>query len=360
MAEDGDGDRRRLLRAMATSLAAARLGMFGAISERSLGAKLEPTDELSSLANATTWLNSAPLTAARLRGKIVLIDVWTYTCINWLRTLPYVRAWHRKYQSSGLVVIGVHAPEFTFEHDLNNVRRAIRELDVEYPVAVDNAFLIWRAFNNRYWPSLYLIDARGRIRYSHFGEGEYEKSERAIQRQLEATGARLESALVSVQGQGAQAAADWRSLKTPEIYLGHRRTENFSSADGGAANGRRVYAAPGQLRRNHWALAGDWTVTPEAATLNKAGGRISCAFHARDLHLVMGPANRGAAVRFRVLLDGQPPGNARGVDIDEQGNGMLDGQRLYQLIRQPKPIRDRQCSIEFLGAGAEGYAFTFG
>jgi thioredoxin family protein len=360
MPGQGDGNRRRLLRAMATSIAAARLGIFGSINARAFGATLETSDELSSLANATTWLNSAPLTAGGLRGKIVLIDIWTYTCINWLRTLPYVRAWHRKYESSGLVVIGVHAPEFTFEHDLDNVRRAARELDVGYPVAIDNAFLIWRAFDNRFWPSLYLIDARGRIRYSHFGEGEYERSEREIQDQLERTGAHVEGGLVSVQGQGAQAGADWSNLKTPEIYLGHRRTENFSSSDGGAASGRRVHAAPAELRRNHWALAGDWTVMPEFARLNRAGGRISCAFHARDLHLVMGPAKGGAAVRFRVLLDGQPPGNAHGGDIDQHGYGMLDGQRLYQLIRQPKPIRDRQFSIEFLGAGPEGYALTFG
>jgi thiol-disulfide isomerase/thioredoxin len=317
--------------------------------------------ELPSLAGATGWLNSQPLTAAGLRGKVVLIDIWTYTCINWLRTLPYVRAWAEKYKDRGLVVIGVHSPEFEFEKNVDNVRLAAKDMRVDYPIAIDSEHAIWRAFKNQYWLALYFIDAQGHIRHHQFGEGEYEQSERIIQQLLaEAGNGGVGRELVAVDGRGAEAAADWGSLKSPENYVGYERTENFASPGGAVLEKPRVYAAPARLRLNHWALSGNWTVGRQTAALNKANGRIAYRFHARDLHLVMGPAARGTSVRFRVLIDGQPPGAAHGIDIDERGNGTATEQRLYQLIRQPKPIADRQFEIEFLDAGVEAFAFTFG
>ena len=265
--------------------------------------------ELPSLGGATEWLNSPPLTAAGLRGKVVLIDVWTYTCINWLRSLPYVRAWAEKYKNQGLVVIGVHAPEFAFEKNIDNVRRAAKDMRVNYPIAIDNDYAIWRALKNEYWPALYFVDAQGRIRHHHFGEGEYEQSEMIIQQLLAEAGiSGIGHELVSVDARGVEAAADWGSLKSPENYVGYERTENFASPGGAVLDKRRVYAAPARLRLNHWALSGDWTVEKQATVLNKANGRIAYRFHARDLHLVMGPAVRGTSVRFRVLIDGQAAG----------------------------------------------------
>jgi thiol-disulfide isomerase/thioredoxin len=321
-----------------------------------------PTEgELPSFSGATAWLNSPPLAAAGLRGKVVLIDFWTYTCINWLRTLPYVRAWAEKYREHGVVVIGVHTPEFSFEHDLENVRRAAKDMRVAYPIAIDNDYAIWDAFNNHYWPALYLVDAQGRIRSHQFGEGAYEQSEMILQQLLAEAGiGGIAHELVSVDAQGAEAAADWGDLRSPENYLGDARTENFASPGGAVLDQPRVYAAPARFSLNHWALAGDWTVEREATVLNKANGRIAYRFHARDLHLVMGPAARGTSVRFRVFIDGQAPGAAHGIDVDEQGNGTVTEQRLYQLIRQPKPIADRQFEIEFLDAGVEAFVFTFG
>jgi len=317
--------------------------------------------ELPSLGSATAWLNSPPLAAADLHGKVVLIDFWTYTCINWLRTLPYVRAWAEKYRDHAVVVIGVHTPEFSFEHDLENVRRAAQDMRVSYPIAIDNDYAIWSAFNNHYWPALYLVDAQGRIRYHQFGEGAYEQSEMILQQLLAEAGiGGIAHELVSVDAQGAEAAADWGDLRSPENYVGDARTENFASPGGAVLDQPRVYAAPARFSLNHWALAGDWTVEREATVLNKANGRIVYRFHARDLHLVMGPAARGTSVRFRVLIDGLPPGEAHGIDVDDQGNGTVTEQRLYQLIRQPKPIADRQFEIEFLDAGVEAFAFTFG
>ena len=317
--------------------------------------------ELPSLGGATGWLNSQPLTAAGLRGKVVLVEFWTYTCINWLRTLPYVRAWAEKYKDQGLVVIGVHSPEFEFEKNVDNVRRAAKDMRVDYPIAIDSDYAIWRAFKNQYWPALYFVDAQGHIRHHQFGEGEYEQSEMIIQQLLaEAGTGGIGHELVSVDARGAEAAADWGSLKSPENYVGYERTENFASPGGAVLDKRRVYAAPARLRLNHWALSGDWTVGKQATVLNKANGRIAYRFHARDLHLVMGPAARGTSVRFRVLIDGQPPGAAHGIDVDDQGNGTVTEQRLYQLIRQPKPIADRQFEIEFLDSGVEAFAFTFG
>jgi thiol-disulfide isomerase/thioredoxin len=323
--------------------------------------QLPVDDELASLGRATEWINSPPLTAVGLRGKVVLIDFWTYTCINWLRQLPYVRAWAEKYKDQGLVVIGVHTPEFGFEKNLENVRRETKDIGVGYPIAVDNDYTIWRAFNNNYWPALYFVDAEGRVRHHRFGEGDYEESEKIIQQLLEEAGGRgVDRGLVAVEGRGVEAAADWGSLKTPENYVGYDRTEHFASPGGLEKDQRRVYAPPAKLKLNHWALSGDWTVGKQATGLNKAGGRIVYRFHARDLHLVMGPAVPGTSIRFRVLIDGQPPGAAHGLDLDEQGYGTVTEQRLYQLIRQPKPIDDRLFEIEFLDPGVEVFAFTFG
>jgi len=317
--------------------------------------------ELMSLERATEWLNSPPLTASALRGKVVLVDFWTYTCINWLRTLPYVRAWHEKYRNQGLVVIGVHAPEFTFEKNMNNVRWAVKEMRVDYPVAVDNEHVIWRAFENQYWPALYFIDAQGRVRHQQFGEGSYPQSEMIIQRLLTEAGAGgLGDDLVSVDPRGIEAAADWGTLKSPENYLGYERTENFASPGGAAPDKPRMYEVPRRLRLNEWALSGDWTVKKDAAVPNKANGRIAYRFHARDLHLVMSPAAPGTSSRFRVLIDGQPPGAGHGIDVDAQGDGTVTEPRLYQLIRQAKPIADRQFEIEFLDLGVAVFAFTFG
>jgi len=358
-----DHDRRRLLGAGAMAVAGARLGLYDPLMRTTTHPPrhLAGEGQLAALRTATAWLNSPPLTAADLRGKVVLIDVWTYTCVNWLRTLPYVRAWAEKYKPHGLVVIGVHSPEFPFEHDLENVRRSAKDMRVTYPVAIDNDFSIWRAFDNNYWPALYLLDGDGRVRYQHFGEEAYDQSERNIQRLLKDAGARgFGSELVSVVPHGAEAAADWGSLKSPENYVGYGRTENFVSSGGTAVDERHVYAAPARLRLNQWALSGDWTVSQGATTLNGPNGQLSYCFHARDLNLVMGPAVRGVPVRFRVLVDGQAPRAAHGVDVDDQGIGTVDEQRLYQLIRQPKPIVDRQFTIEFLDAGAEAFAFTFG
>jgi thiol-disulfide isomerase/thioredoxin len=316
---------------------------------------------MPSLDGATEWLNSPPLTAAGLRGKVVLVDFWTYTCINWLRTLPYLRAWAQRYQQHGLVVLGVHTPEFDVEHDLDNVRRAAKDLRVDYPVAVDNDYAIWSAFDNHYWPALYLVDAQGNIRHHRFGEGGYEESEMILQQLLADTGiGGVGQGLVSVDATGVEAAADWDSLRSPENYLGYQRTENFTSADGAVLDTRHVYTLPTRLRLNQWALAGAWTVKRQAIVLNAPDGGIVYRFHARDLHLVMGPATPGTPVRFRVLLDGQPPAAAHGTDVDEAGDGTVTRPRLYQLIRQPGPVTERTFEITFLDPGVQAYAFTFG
>jgi thiol-disulfide isomerase/thioredoxin len=323
--------------------------------------RLPDQGALPALGGATGWLNSAPLTPEGLRGRVVLVDFWTFTCINWLRTLPYVRAWDERYREAGLVVLGVHTPEFTVEHEVEYVRRAARDLRVEYPIALDNDSAVWRAFRNSAWPALYLVDAQGRIRHHHDGEGEYERSERIIQQLLAAAGAAgTGPEPVAVDARGAEAAADWGSLESPETYVGYARAERFASPGGALPDARRVYAAPSRLSRDRWALAGDWTVGRQAAVLNAAGGTIAYAFHARDLHLVLGPGAGDAPVRFRVRLDGRPPGAAHGVDADDQGDGRVEAPRLYQLIRQPAPIVDRQLEIEFLDPGVAAFAFTFG
>jgi thiol-disulfide isomerase/thioredoxin len=324
-------------------------------------ARLPVEGALPSFGGATGWLNSAPLTPASLRGKVVVVDFWTYTCINWLRQLPYVRAWAEKYAGHGLVVIGVHTPEFPFEHNIDNVRWAVQDRGINYPVATDNDYAVWRAFDNYYWPALYFADAQGHIRHHHYGEGEYAQSEMVIQQLLAEAGfSDVDQEMVVIDPRGAEAAADWATLRSPENYTGYERTENFASPGGVVPGTPHVYADPAGLRLNHWALAGDWTVEEQATTLNAASGRISYRFHARDLNLVMGPAAAGATVRFRVLIDGQPPGEAHGADADGQGNGMVAQQRLYQLIRQPSRVGDRTFAITFLGPGAQAYAFTFG
>jgi cytochrome c biogenesis protein CcdA/thiol-disulfide isomerase/thioredoxin len=313
------------------------------------------------LSGAVAWLNSPPLTAEGLRGKVVLVDFWTYSCINCLRAIPYVRAWAEKYKDQGLVVIGVHAPEFAFERNIDNVRRAIRDLKVDYPVAIDNDYAIWRAFDNQYWPAHFFIDAQGRVRHHHFGEGEYDQSEKIIQQLLaEAGKGGVSQDLVSVDARGAEAAPDMDDVKSPETYIGYMRAENFASPGGEVADKRQVYVADSPLQLNQWALAGDWTVEGQRAVLNEANGRIAYRFHARDLHLVLGPSADGKPVRFRVLIDGKAPEADHGADIDDQGNGAVTEQRLYQLIRQSKPVVDRKFEIEFLDPGAQAFAFTFG
>lgn len=337
------------------------IGVRDPLLHGSHSSQIGSQSELASLARADEWLNSQPLTPSALRGKVVLIDFWTYTCINWLRTAPYVRAWAEKYRDQGLVVIGVHAPEFAFEKNIDNVRWAVKEMRINYPVAVDNDHTIWRAFNNNYWPALYFMDAQGRVRHHHFGEGSYEESEKVIQDLLAEAGATgISRDPVAVDARGIEAAADWSSLKSAENYLGHERTQNFASPSGPILNKAGTYELPGRLRRDEWALDGDWTMRSDAAVLNKSNGRMAYRFHARDLHLVMGPSVPGAPVRFRVLIDGEAPGEAHGTDIDEQGYGAVTEQRLYQLIRQKKSIVDRQFEIEFLGPGVETFAFTFG
>ena len=310
---------------------------------------------------ATGWLNSPPLTAADLRGKVVLVDFWTYTCINWLRTLGYVRAWSEKYANQGLVVVGAHTPEFPFERDVDNVREAAKDMRVEYPIALDSDYGIWDAFSNRYWPAVYIADAQGRIRHHHFGEGGYEDCERVIQGLLREAGRDgVGDDLVSVANDGFETQADWANLESPETYLGYEQAENFASPRGAEFDEPRTYVAPDSLKLNRWALAGEWTIERRACVLNGADGRIAFRFHARDVNLVMGPPARGTSVPFIVLVDGEPPDAAHGLDVDERGHGTLSQQRLYQLIREPGSIADRTFEITFLAPGAEAYCFTFG
>jgi thiol-disulfide isomerase/thioredoxin len=316
---------------------------------------------LPSFDGTIAWLNSPPLSPESLRGKVLLVDFWTYTCINWLRTLPYVRAWSEKYRDHGLVVIGVHTPEFTVEHDLDNIRRAVEAMRISYPVAVDSDYAVWEAFANHYWPAIYLADAEGQIRYHQFGEGNDDRTEMVIQYLLTQAGyAGIGQDLVSVDPQGIEVQADWNDVRSPETYLGYYRADSFASPGGAMPDAPHTYAIPPELRLNEWALSGNWTVRAEPAVLNTAGGRIAYRFHARDLHLVLGPAAPGTSVRFRVRLDGQAPGAAHGADVDDEGYGTMTESRLYQLIRQQQPIVDRQFEIEFLDPGVEALVFTFG
>ena len=315
---------------------------------------LFPSTRMPSLGGATGWLNSEPLGSAELRGSVVLVNFWTLTCINWLRQEPYVRAWSRAYRADGLVVIGVHTPEFSFEHDIELVRHATKARSIDYAVAVDNDYEIWSAFANQYWPALYFVDRDGIIRDQHFGEGRYEQSERVVQRLLG-----VEHDPVPVEAVGVEAAADWGNLNTPETYLGAGRGAHFASPGGTAFDERRAYEIPGRLDLNHWALAGDWTVGSESVMLERAGGSIAYRFHARDAHVVLSPGSR-APIRFRVDVDGKAPGPSHGVDVDEDGNGLLESGRMYQLVREQGTVRERTLEITVLDPGAEAYSFTFG
>ncbi|EJU11214.1 cytochrome c biogenesis protein DipZ [Novosphingobium resinovorum] len=325
------------------------------------GGQLVEEGRFPSLAGVTEWIGSPPLTPESLRGKVVLVDFWTYSCINCLRSLPYVRAWAEKYRDQGLVVIGVHTPEFAFEKDPANVRKAVGDLGIAYPVAIDNDHGVWRAFRNRYWPAHYFIDGKGRIRYHHFGEGDYAQSERVIQRLLAENGSAVGNAgTVTVSAIGAGAAAGQGKARSPETYLGYGKAMRFASPGGLVRDTRHDYAAPASPQRDAWGLAGEWSVGREQASLDAAGGRIVYRFHARDVHLVLGPARAGRAVRFRVTIDGQAPGADHGADVDPRGNGLVDGQRLYQLVRMQGGTAERTFAIEFLDPGVQAFAFTFG
>jgi thiol-disulfide isomerase/thioredoxin len=321
------------------------------------GSDLPIEGSMPALAGATAWINSPPLTTEQLRGKVVLVDFWTYSCINCLRSLPYVRAWARKYKDHGLVVLGIHSPEFAFEKEEGNVRKAAKDLGITYPVAMDNDLKIWQAFNNEYWPAHYFIDAQGRIRGHQFGEGDYAHSEEIIQKLLAEAGfTHVPGGIVNPGGSGAEAAADLNDMQSPETYIGYAKAENFISLP--AKDQAHLYTAPGPYGRNQWGLAGVWTIGDESAVLEKAPGKIIFRFHARDLHLVLG--DTGKPVRFRVTLDGKAPGASHGTDADEAGNGTIDGQRLYQLIRQDGEVGDHTFEIDFLDPGVEAFSFTFG
>jgi thiol-disulfide isomerase/thioredoxin len=333
---------------------------FGA--HRETGTDILPSEgRLPPFEGATGWLGSEPLTPEGLRGRVVVVQFWTYTCVNWLRTLPYVREWAAKYHDHGLSVIGVHTPEFGFERNVDNVTAAAREMGVDYPIALDSDYAVWGAFSNRFWPALYIADGQGRIRYHHFGEGEYAMSEMAVQQLLGEAGVEgFDPAFVSVEPQGLEVAADWSNLRTPETYLSYGRASSFASLDCEHFDEPHDYPEPSGLGLNRWAPSGIWRLAEHAAVLGEAPGRIAIRFHARDVNLVMGPAERGQSVPYRVLIDGVPPDDANGIDVDERGNGTVSEQRTYQLIRQPKPIADRQFEIAFLDSGVEAYCFTFG
>lgn len=316
---------------------------------------------LSGLSGATGWINSKPLTAKQLKGKVVLVDFWDYSCINCIRTIPYIRAWAEKYKDSGLVVIGVHTPEFDFEKQLPNVQKAVQKFGITYPVALDSNGAIWNAFNNEYWPAHYFIDAKGKVRYEHFGEGNYDQSERWIQELLKEANAKpMPASSVSVQGQGDQAAADASDMHSPETYIGYARAEHFASPSGIKRDAEQLYTEPAAPRLNQWGLVGKWVDHQQVAVLQSAGGKIIFHFHARDLHLVLGPGADGKPVRFRVTIDGQAPGQNHGVDTDAQGNGVVTGYRLYQLVRQKGAITDHIFTIEFEDSEVQAFSFTFG
>jgi thiol-disulfide isomerase/thioredoxin len=354
--------RRRFIRSAAAALGATRLGLIGSTVQQMACAALAERDDgvLPSLSGATEWLNSPPLTPAGLRGKVVLVDFWTYTCVNWLRTLPYVRAWDAKYRDQGLVVIGVHTPEFPFEADIDNVRWALKDMDVSYPVAVDSNYGVWRAFDNNYWPAAYVADANGRIRFHHFGEGKYDEIEKVIQRLLSNSGRTIDEQLVKVSPRGLEVAADYGTLRSPESYLGYERAEAFASAGDAVNDAARVYTVPPHLALNQWGIAGNWSAKGKSVLLNEPNGRLVYRFHARDVNLIMGVPPGSRPVRFTVKVDGKLPASAHGTDIDEQGNGTVSRQRTYQLVRQQGRITDREFEIQFAERGVEAFCFTFG
>jgi hypothetical protein len=324
-------------------------------------APLPVKGHMPGFAGAVEWLNSKPLSPTDLHGKVVLVDFWTFTCINWLRTMPAIRAWYDTYAKFGLVVIGVHTPEFQVEHDIANIRRATQEMHIEYPIAIDSDYEVWNAFANQYWPAIYIADAEGRIRHTHFGEGGEERTEHVIRRLLTDAGATgLPDDPAPVNPQGIEIPADWHDLRSPETYLGLARAEGFSSPGGAAFEEARDYAIPERLQLNEWALAGNWTIGREEAVTNTPNGRVAYRFHARDAHLILEPPRSGGSARFRVTLDGKPPGAAHGLDVDENGDGIVTETRLHQLIRQPGSIADRELGIEFLDPGVAALCFTFG
>jgi cytochrome c biogenesis protein CcdA/thiol-disulfide isomerase/thioredoxin len=330
------------------------------VASKSFASGLPIEGQAPSLSGAVTWLNSPPLSMTELRGKVVLIDFWTYSCINCIRTLPYVRAWAEKYKDEGLVVIGVHSPEFAFEKNIENVKRAVRDFQITYPVAIDNDYKIWRAFHNSYWPAHYLIDAEGRIRYHQFGEGEYVETEDAIRDLLREAGKKIAaSAPVDPNATGAEESADLKDLRSDETYIGYQQASNFASEQGVLVNASQVYSVE-NLKLNEWGLNGDWTVKAQEATLNKSDGGIKYKFDARDLNLVLGASSDHSAIRFKVMIDGKAPGKDHGSDTDADGNGTIDATRLYQLVRQSGSIGPHVFEIQFLEPGVKAYAFTFG
>jgi thiol-disulfide isomerase/thioredoxin len=335
------------------------VSVFGAGRHRVTGF-LAGDVRLPGFDGATGWLNSPPLTPADLVGKVVLVDFWTYTCINWLRTLAYIRAWGAKYRDDGLVVVGVHTPEFPFEHDIENVRWAAGEMRLEYPIAVDSDYAVWRGFSNHYWPAVYLADAEGRIRHHQFGEGQYDECEMMIQRLLRESGRDVSDELVSVAPEGFEVQADWSNLRSPETYLGYEQAQNFSSPGGVELDRPRIYVTPDRLWLNEWALTGDWTVQGGFSLLNKAEGGIAFRFHARDVNIVLAAGGETTPLPFHVRLDGEVPGSGHGLDVDERGQGAVSHPRLYQLIRQSGAITERTFEITFLAGGVEAYVFTFG
>jgi thiol-disulfide isomerase/thioredoxin len=359
------------MKTIAVFLAVAVAGVVGAAtwymndrkdsSQSAAATSLAFEGRMPSMDQASGWLNTEPLTDRSIRGKVVLVEFWTYSCINWRRQLPYVRAWADKYKDKGLVVIGVHTPEFEFEKDITHVRIAAKETNVQFPIALDSEYSIWNAFGNRYWPALYFVDAQGKIRHHQFGEGEYEKSERVIQQLLAEAGSKdIDTNLVSVNPTGAEAEADWNDLYSPENYVGYDRTQKFAYAGGPKLNQAHGYEFPSRLELGDWALSGNWTFGHQATTLNATPGSVRNRFHSRDLHIVMGPGAAGKPVKFRVTLDGKAPGAMHGTDVDEDGNGTITEPGMYQLIRQTKPISDRTLEIEFLDPGIEIFSFTFG
>ena len=340
-----------------------RTGLIRSIAHwlASDGGALPDEGRLAPFDGATAWLNSEPLTPQGLRGRVVLVDFWTYTCVNWIRTLPYVRAWASKYEEAGLTVVGVHTPEFGFESDIDNVIAQTRNLGVEYPVAVDSEYRVWGAFANRFWPAIYIADADGRIRHHHFGEGEYPQTEMVIQRLLlDAGAADLDQDLVAVEPRGLEVAADWKSLRSPETYLGQAQSSGFASEGVAPLDLPHEYTAASRLPLNSWDLTGNWTVARHAAISNAPGARVAFQFQARDVNLVMGPRVAGGSIPFRVTLDGRPVGDAHGSDVEPDGRGVVRDQNTSQLVRQSGPIASRRFEIEFLEAGVEVYCFTFG
>jgi thiol-disulfide isomerase/thioredoxin len=330
-------------------------------TSRGAAADLPSEGDLPEFDGANAWLNSQPLTPAGLRGKVVVVQFCTFSCINWLRTLPYVIAWDTRYREDGLVVIGAHTPEFGFEHDLGKIRSALEEMSVDYPIAVDNDYAVWRAFNNNYWPALYFADAQGQMRHHHFGEEDYERSERVIQQLLAEAGATgVDGGLVSVDADGVFARADWETLGSPETYVGYARAAGFASPEDLVRDRSHFYEEPPELDLNQWSLSGDWTVGGQPTELNEPGGRITHRFHARDVNLVMGAQGGHGSARFQVRIDGEPPGSASGIDVDEDGSGTVAEERLYQLVRQPGSDSDRTFELTFLDPGVQAYVFTFG